>query len=93
MKFYRKFDTCIKNEIGVVCSSIVPCHAHAAHRYLKYLIEEIFNYVENEKLFYKVFYFRKTNIDTVAFGGWTAEPVQPMCLKHLSYSHRLAYLN
>ena len=93
MKFYRKFDTCIKNEIGVVCSSIVPCRAHAAHGYLKYLIEEIFNYVENEKLFYKAFYFRKTNIDTVAFGGWTAEPVQPMCLKHLSYSRRLVYLN
>ena len=93
MKFYRKFDTCVKNEIGVVCSSNVPCRSHAAHGYLKYLLEEIINYVENEKVFYKAFYFRKTCNNDVAFGDWTAEPVQPMCLKHLSYSRRLAFLN
>ena len=92
-KFFRKFDTCVKNEIGVVCTSTVPCRAHAAHEYLKYLTDEIINFVENEKLYYKAFYFRRTKKDDVAFGGWTAEPVQPICLKHLSYSRRLAYLN
>ena len=55
--------------------------------------DEIINYVENEKLYYKAFHFRRTKNDDVAFGGWTAEPVQPICLKHLSYSRRLAYLN
>ena len=45
MKFFRKFDTYVKNEIGVVCSSNVSCRAHAAHEYLKYLVEEIINYV------------------------------------------------
>ena len=93
MKFFRNFDTCVKNEMGVVCSSNVPCRSHAAHGYLKYLIDEIINFVENDKLFYKCFYFRKTCSKDVAFGGWTAEPVQPLCLKHLSYSRRLAYLN
>ena len=92
-KFFRRFDTCVKNEIGVVCSSNVPCHSHAAHGYLKHLTDEIINYVENEKLYYKAFYFRRTKNDDVAFGGWTAEHVQPICLKHLSYSRRLAYLN
>ena len=93
MKFFRKFNTCVINEIGVVCSRNVPCRSHRAHRYLKYLIDEIINFVENDKLFYKCFYFRKTCSNDVAFGGWTAEPVQPLCLKHLSYSRRLAYLN
>ena len=92
-KFFRKFDTCVKNEIGVVCESNVPCRAHAAHGYLKYLIDEIIASVENDKRFFKAFYFRLTCSEDVAFGGWTAEPVQPLCLKHLSYSHRLAYLN
>ena len=92
-KFFRKFETCVMNEIGVVCESSVPCRAHAAHGYIKYLIDEIINFVENEKLYYKAFYFRKTKNDDVAFGDWTAEPVQPLCLKHLSYSRRLAYLN
>ena len=93
MKFYRKFDIYVKNGIGVVCESVVPCRGHAAHGYLKYLIDEIINSVENKKRFYKAFYFRLTHSEDVAFGGWTGEPVQPLCLKHLSYSRRLAYLN
>ena len=93
LKFYRKFDVYIKNDIGVVCESNVPCRAHAAHGYLTYLKEEIINSVENDKHFYKAFYFRLTHSDDVAFGGWTGEPVQPLCLKHLSYSRRLTYLN
>ena len=80
LKFYRKFDVYIKNDIGVVCESDVPCCAHAAHGYLSYLKDEIINYVENEKRFYKAFYFRLTHSENVAFGGWTAEPVQPLCL-------------
>ena len=93
IKFFRYFDVCIKNELGVVCESTSPCLSHAAHGYIKHLIEEIYYYVEEEKRFYKAFYFRKTCNKNVAFGGWTAEPVQPKCLKHLSYSRRLAYLN
>ena len=93
LKFYRKFDVYIKNDIGVVCESDVPCRAHAAHGYLSYLKDEIVNSVENDKRFYKAFYFRLTHNDDVAFGGWTAEPLQPLCLKHLSYARRLAYLN
>ena len=34
LKFYRKFSVYVKNDIGVVCSSNVPCRAHAAHKYL-----------------------------------------------------------
>ena len=34
LKFYRKFSVYFKNDIGVVCSSNVPCRAHAAHEYL-----------------------------------------------------------
>ena len=93
LKFFRHFDVCIKNELGVVCESNNPCLSHASHGYLKYLIDELYHYVENEKKFYKAFYFRKTCNKNVAFGGWTAEPVQQVCLKHLSYSRRLAYLN
>ena len=93
MKLFRHFDVCVKNELDYVCTSTPSCRTHAAHEYLKYLVDEIINYVENEKRFYKAFYFRKTHSSDVAFGGWTAEPVQPICLKHLSYSRRLAYLN
>ena len=93
MIFFRQFDVFVKNDIGVVCGSNHPCRAHAAHGYLNYLKEGIINSVENDKLFYKAFYFRLTQSQDVAIGGWTAEPVQPLCLKHLSYSHRLAYLN
>ena len=93
LKFFRKFDVFVKNDIGVVCSSNVPCRAHAAHGYLNYLKDEMINMVKNDKVFYKAFYFRLTCSEDVAFGGWTGEPVQPLCLKHLSYSRRLAYLN
>ena len=93
MKFYRHFNTCINNVLGVVCDSDNPCRSHAAHGYLKYLVDELYHCVEDDKKFYKAFYFKKTHNDDIAFGGWTAEPVQPMCLKHLSYSRRLAYLN
>ena len=93
IKFFRHFNVCVKNELGVVCESTSPCRSHAAHGYLKYLIDEPYYYVKDDKKFYKAFYFRKTCNNDVAFGGWTAEPVQPMCLKHLSYSRRLAYLN
>ena len=93
MKFFRQFDVCVKNVHGVVCESTPSCRSHAAHGYLKYLVDELYHYVEDDKKFYKAFYFRKTHDSDVAFGGWTAEPVQPICLKHLSYSRRLAYLN
>ena len=66
-KFFRKFDTHVKNELGVVCESNIPCCAHAAHQYLKYLIDEVINFVENEKVYYKAFYFTKTKRNDVAF--------------------------
>ena len=93
MEFFRKFDVFLKNDIGVVCESRVLCRAHAAHGYLNYLKDKIINSVENDKVFYKAFYFRLTQSQNVAFCGWTAEPVQPLCLKHLSYSCWLAYSN
>ena len=57
MKFFRHFNVCINNELGVVCESDIPCRSHASHGYLKYLIDEIYHYVEDEKRFYKAFYF------------------------------------
>ena len=91
-KFYRKYKSYTIDAIGVSCESKVPCRAHAALEYLKYLIDEIYNYVENDKKYYKAFYFEKTCCNDVAFGGWTATPVQQISLEHLSYSRRLAYL-
>ena len=44
------------------------------------------------KLYYKAFYFQLTNISLVGFGGWTADPVQSKCLKHLTCSRHMAYL-
>ena len=35
-KFFRKFNKCVMDEIGVVCESSIPCRAHAAHQYIKY---------------------------------------------------------
>ena len=92
-KFYRKYKYYTIDAIGISCESNVPCRAHAALEYLNFLTEEIINYVENDKIYYKAFYFRKTCKNDVAFAGWTGEPVQKKCLKHLSYSQRLAYLN
>ena len=92
-KFYRRYKYYTIDAIGISCESNVPCRAHAALEYLKFLTEEITNYVENDKIYYKAFYFRKTCKNDVAFAGWTGEPVQKKCLKHLSYSKRLSYLN
>ena len=50
MKFLRHFNTCVNNEIGVVCESQLPCRSHAAHGYLKYLVDELYHFVENEKI-------------------------------------------
>ena len=93
LKFYRNYTVCINNEIGVVCESKKPCRAHAAQEYLNYLKDEIINNVENEKRFYKAFYFQLTDESSYGFGGWTAKPIQPKCLKHLSYSRCLAFIN
>ena len=93
LEFFKDYQRKIFDDYGVVCESVKNCVAHEAYFYLKYLKDELINSVENEKRYYKAFYFQLTNTPTVAFGGWTAEPVQPKCLKHLSYSRRLAYLN
>ena len=93
IKFYRRYKFYTIDAIGISCESNVPCRAHAALEYLKFLIDEIYNYVKNDKKYYKAFYFEKTSHNDVAFGGWTATPVQQISLEHLSYSRRLAYLN
>ena len=93
MEFFRDFEVKVRDVYGYVCESKTPCFPYSVYNYLKYLKDNLMTSVEDEKRFYKALYFQLTNISTVAFGGWTAEPVQPKCLKHLSYSRRLAYLN
>ena len=93
IEFFRDFETKVRDAYGFVCKSDVPCFAHRAYNYSKYLRDNLIKSIEDKKRFYKALYFQLTNISTVAFGGWTAEPVQPKCLKHLSYLRRLAYLN
>ena len=91
--FLRNYQRKLFDDFGVVCESKNNCLAHEAYSYLKYLKDELTFSVENEKIYYKAYYFELTPDSNVAFGGWTATPVQKKCLKHLTYSCRLAFLN
>ena len=92
IKFFRDFETKVRDACGWECPHDVPCFTHRAYFYLRHLRDSLSYCVENDKLYYKAFYFQLTNISSVAFGGWTADPIQSKCLKHLTYSHRIAYL-
>ena len=49
--------------------------------------------VEENCVFYRYFYFKNLVFKNGELHSWDAISVEPKCLKHLSYSRHMAYLN
>ena len=88
----RKLFPKIREGRSYVCPSDIPCNQHKFLNYIQRIIDFLYYLVEEEKLHYKSFKFfpHEENSD---FFGWSSHPMESKCLKHLSYSRRLAYLN
>ena len=82
----------IREGCSYVCPSEIPCNQHKFLNCIQKIIEFLYYSVEEDKLYYKSFkvFFNEENSD---FFGWSWQPMESKCLKHLSYSRRLAYLN
>ena len=93
VKYYREHIVNVRN-IDFVCPRNKPCKMHKSFLYLQHLIDTLVWSVEEKSTYYKYFYFQLKDFPEAAgVHGWTAERLQSKCLKHLSYSRRLAYLN
>ena len=88
----RKLFPKIREGCSYVCPSNIACDQHKFLNYIQTIIDFLYYSVEEEKIYYKSFEFfpDEENSD---FFGWSNRPMESKCLKHLSYSRRLAYLN
>ena len=80
---------------GEKCEKNDPHNYCDPHKFKKCL-EDIYQFLENsvheEEVFYNAFEFFP-NKDNETFFGWSHIPVNKKCLKHLSWSRRMQYLN
>ena len=80
---------------GEMCEKNDPYNYCDPHKFKKCL-EDIYNFLENsvheEKVFYNAFEFFPDE-DNKTFFGWSHIPINKKCLKHLSWSRRMQYLN
>ena len=95
IKFFRQLNEDLKRFCtgNKVCQHDRPCFGHQCFKYLQNLKDYLEFYVEDEKTYYNYLFFKKTDFKAIAFGGWTGEWIRPKCLKYLSYSSHLVYLN
>ena len=78
---------------GEVCSdSENICNPHKFKNYIQQISDFLEYSVEEEGVFYDAFEFLPDNANTDFF-GWSYKPVNKKCIKHLSWSRRLQYLN
>ena len=78
---------------GEVCGeSKNICNPHKFKNYIQQISDFLEYSVEKEGVFYDTFEFFPDNGNTDFF-GWTYKPVNKKCIKHLSWSRRLQYLN
>ena len=91
--FKRNVFPKIRNACDFVCPSDVPCKGHKLINYIEMLWSAVVYAVEEKKVYYRYFYFENLKFLNGQLHSWDATPVDPKCLKHLSYSRRMAYLN
>ena len=91
--FKRNIFPKIRDACSYVCSHSVPCKGHKLLNYIEMLWEASVYAVEEKKVYYRYFYFQNLIFKNGELHSWNATPVEPKCLKHLSYSRRMAYLN
>ena len=78
---------------GFVCPFSEPCHGHKLIDYVQMLWDAMVFAVDEKKVYYRYFYFENLVFKDGKLHSWDGQPVEALCLKHLSYSRRLAYLN
>ena len=91
--FKRNIFPKIRDACSYVCPHSVPCKGHKLLNYIEMLWEASVYAVEEKKVYYRYFYFQNLIFKNGELHRWNATPVEPKCLKHLSYSRRMAYLN
>ena len=91
--FKRNIFPKIRDACSYVCPHSVPCKGHKLLNYIEMLWEASVYAVEEKKVYYRYFYFQNLIFKNGELHSWNATPVEPKCLKHLSYSGRMAYLN
>ena len=91
--FKRNIFPKIRDACSYVCPHSVPCKGHKLLNYIEMLWEASVYAVEEKKVYYRYFYFENLIFKNGELHSWNATPVEPKCLKHLSYSRRMAYLN
>ena len=83
----------IRDACSFVCPQSVLCNGHKLLDYVEMLWEATVFAIEEKKVYYRYFYFENLVFKDGKLQSWDATLVEPKCLKHLSYSRRLAYLN
>ena len=91
--FKRNIFRKIRDACGYVCPHSEPCKGHKLLNYIEMLWNASVYAVEEKKVYYRYFYFENLIFKNGELHSWNATPVEPKCLKHLSYSRRMAYLN
>ena len=91
--FKRNVFQKIRDACSFVCPQLVPCNGHKLIDYVQMLWDASVFAVEEKKVYYRYFYFKNLVFKDGKLHSWDAVPLEPKCLKHLSYLHRVAYLN
>ena len=91
--FKRNVFQKIRDACNYVCPHSVPCNGHKLLNYVEMFWEAACFAIEEKKVYYRYFYFENLTYKNGKLHSWDATPVEPKCLKHLSYSCRMAYLN
>ena len=94
--FKRNIFPKIRDSCSHVCPSSVPCKGHKLLNYIQLLWDATVFADEEKYVYYRYFYF--DYFENLVFKNdelhsWDATPVESKCLKHLTYSRRMAYLN
>ena len=91
--FKRNVFCKIRDSCSYVFMENVPCKGHKLLNYIEMLWSAAVFAVEEKKVYYRYFYFENFTYKNGELHSWDATPVEPKCLKHLSYSRRMSYLN
>ena len=91
--FKRNVFCKIRDSCSYVFIENVPCKGHKLLNYIEMLWSAAVFAVEEKKVYYRYFYFENFTYKNGELHSWDATPVEPKCLKHLSYSIRMSYLN
>ena len=87
----RTFFSKIREACNYVCPSDTPCNGRKFINYIQQIVDFLYYSIEEEKTWYKSFEFFPDE-ENKNFFGWSERPIENKCLKHLTYSRRLAYL-